>query len=244
MTTKKTLRIGRSDFGKIVKNGHYFVDKTSLIYDFYHNINDILLIPRPKRFGKTLNLSMIEYFFDVRKPESKELFSEFEISKHRDFCERHQNKYPVINITLKDVKEKTWENCHESFKTLISRLYQTHDYLLNSDKLSDNEKQLINDIILEEAKDKFFKFGLEFLSRYLYKHHQKEVIILVDEYDAPIINAFNNTNPPIKSPDKENSTYYEQVIAFMQTFRKSLFEKRTFNGSYASRQRKYFFGVE
>ncbi len=82
---KKTLKIGRSDFGLIVKGGHYFVDKTQLIYDFYHNINDILLIPRPKRFGKTLNLSMIEHFFDIQKPESRELFAEFEISKHKDF---------------------------------------------------------------------------------------------------------------------------------------------------------------
>ncbi len=215
---KKALKIGSSNFRRIINDNGYIVDKTMLIKEFYDNSNYVLLIPRPRRFGKTLNLSMIEHFFDIQKPESKELFSEFEISKHKDFCEKHQNKYPVINVSLKDVKEKNWENCHESFKTLISRLYKTHDYLLNSDKLSDNEKELINDIILEKAKDKFVKFGLELLSEYLYTHHQKEVIILVDEYDAPIINAFNNTNPPIKSPNKENSTYYEQVIAFMQTF--------------------------
>ncbi len=215
---EKKLKIGRSDFKLIVKNGYYFVDKTKLIYDFYNNENDILLIPRPKRFGKTLNLSMIEHFFDIQKPESQELFSDFKISKHKAFCEEHQNKYPVINISLKDIKEGNWEDCHESFKTLISQLYKAHNYLLNSDKLSDNDKKLINDIIAEKAKDKFFKFGLQFLSGYLYMHHEKEVIILVDEYDAPIINAFNNTNPPIKSPDKENKTYYEKVIAFMQTF--------------------------
>ncbi len=218
MTTKKTLKIGRSDFGLIVGEGHYFVDKTMLIYDFYNNINDILLIPRPKRFGKTLNLSMIEHFFDIQKPDSKQLFTDFKIAKEKDFCEKHQNQYPVINITLKDVKEKNWENCFESFKTVISQLYQNHDYLLTSDKLSNSEKEFINDIILEKAKDKFFKFGLEILSKYLYKHHQRKIIILVDEYDAPIINAFNNTNPPIKSHDKEKNTYYEQVISFMQGF--------------------------
>ncbi len=218
MNTKKVLKIGRSDFELFLKNNYYFVDKTKLIYDFYNNANDIVLIPRPRRFGKTLNLSMIEHFFDIQKSESRELFADFEISKHTAFCEEHQNKYPVINITLKDVKEENWEDCHESFKTLISRLYRTHDYLLTSDKLSDIDKDLINNIILEKANDKFFKFGLELLSGYLKKHFDKEVIILVDEYDAPIINAFNNTNPPIKSPDKENKTYYEKVIGFMQTF--------------------------
>ncbi len=218
MKTKKVLKIGSSDFKTIINDNGYLVDKTLLIKEFYDNSNYVLLIPRPKRFGKTLNLSMIEHFFDVQKPDSRELFSEFEISKHKEFCEKHQNQYPVINISLKDVKEKKWDNCFESFKTVISQLYKNHDYLLTSDKLADNEKELVNDIILEKAEDKFFKFSLEILSRYLYTHHQKEVIILVDEYDAPIINAFNNTNPPIKSRDKEKSTYYEQVIAFMQTF--------------------------
>ncbi len=218
MKTKKELKIGRSDFRLIVKNGFYFVDKTQLIYDFYNNANDILLIPRPKRFGKTLNLSMIENFFDIQKPESKELFTEFKISKQKDFCEEHQNKYPVINISLKDVKENNWKNCFESFKTIIAELYKNYDYLLESDKLSDEDKEMINNISSEKAKNKFFKFGIQLLSRYLFKHHQKEVIILVDEYDAPIINAFNNTNPPIKSKNKKRKTYYEKVISFMQTF--------------------------
>ena len=87
---KKTLKIGRSDFGLIVKNNHYFVDKTMLIYDFYHNENDVILMPRPRRFEKTLNLSMIEHFFDIQKPDSAQLFSDFEIAKKKDFCKEHQ----------------------------------------------------------------------------------------------------------------------------------------------------------
>ena len=101
---KKTLKIGRSDFELIVKNNHYFVDKTMLIYDFYNNANDIVLMPRPKRFGKTLNLSMIEHFFDIQKTENAALFTDFEISEKKEFCNKHQNKYPVINISLKDIK--------------------------------------------------------------------------------------------------------------------------------------------
>ncbi len=218
MHTKKKLKIGRSDFKLIVKNGYYFVDKTKLIYDFYNNENDILLIPRPKRFGKTLNLSMIEHFFDIQKPESKELFTDFEISKHKAFCEEHQNKYPVINISLKDIKEGNWEDCLLSLKELITELYIEYDFLLESSKLKDIDKKNIKNIIRESASEIKYKSALKNLSGYLYMHHEKEVIILVDEYDAPIINAFNNTNPPIKSPDKENKTYYEKVIAFMQTF--------------------------
>ena len=83
MKKRKTLKIGRSDFELIVKNNHYFVDKTKLIYDFYYSANDIILIPRPKRFGKTLNLSMIEHFFDINKKDSAKLFDEFEISKEK-----------------------------------------------------------------------------------------------------------------------------------------------------------------
>ena len=215
---KKTLKIGRSDFGLIVRNNHYFVDKTKLIYDFYHNANDILLIPRPKRFGKTLNLSMIEHFFDIKKPESAKLFSEFEISKKIEFCNKHQNKYPVINISLKSVKKTDWNSCLYKFKTLTANLYQRHKFLLQSDKLDDKDKQNFKNILFKTGNETDIQESLENLSSYLHKHFEKKVIILVDEYDTPIISAFNNTNSPIKSLDKENKTYYENVINFMQGF--------------------------
>ncbi len=218
MTGKKTLKIGRSDFGLIVKDGYYFVDKTMLIYNFHNNANDILLIPRPKRFGKTLNLSMIEHFFDIQKPESRELFSEFEISKYKDFCKRHQNKYPVINISLKSIKETNWEKCLNKFKIEIFNLYNKHIYLLQSDKLHEIEKENFEMVLNGTATQARLEYSLKHLSEYLHKHYEKEVIILVDEYDTPIISAFNNTRSPIKSEDKENKTYYEKVINFMQGF--------------------------
>jgi len=98
MKNIKTLIIGSSDFQRIVENNHYFVDKTAFIYDFFTSSSYISLMPRPKRFGKTLNLSMIEYFFDINKKNSAKLFSEFEISNNKEFCELHQNKYPIIKI--------------------------------------------------------------------------------------------------------------------------------------------------
>ncbi len=218
MENKKTLKIGRSEFNLIAKGNYYFVDKTMLIYNFYHNENDILLISRPKRFGKTLNLSMIEHFYDIYKPDSAKLFSKFKIRKKAKFCDEHQNKYPVINISLKDIKAGNWETCHEKFSIEISDLYSKHEYLLKSDKISETKKDNFRQILRKEVSQAQLEYSLKHLSEYLNLHFDKEVIILVDEYDAPIINAFNNTNKPIKSVDKENKTYYEKVISFMQTF--------------------------
>jgi hypothetical protein len=187
-----------------------------LIKEFFDNGNYTMLMPRPKRFGKTLNLSMIEHFFDIRKPDSTKLFDGFEIANEKEFCKKHQNKYPVINISLKKVKERNWDKCLEKFKILISKLYKQHRYLLKSDKLENDEKQYFESIILETASETKFEESLINLANYLTKHFKKKAIILVDEYDAPIITAFSNINNPIKSDDKENKTYYQKVIDFMQ----------------------------
>ena len=151
--TKKVIKKGSSDFRTIIKDNGYFVDKTMFVKEFFEDSSYTLLIPRPKRFGKTLNLSMIEYFFDIQKPESKELFSEFKISKEKKFCEVHQNKYPVINISLKSVKETSWEKCYDKFKSLISKLYKGHRFLLNSNKLEKEEKLIFENIILKTANE-------------------------------------------------------------------------------------------
>jgi len=223
MENKKSLKIGSSDFKTIITDNGYFVDKTMLIKDFFESGSYILLMPRPKRFGKTLNLSMIEYFFDIQKQDSAKFFLDFEISKDTKFCEQHQNKYPVINLTLKEVKETTWENCIESFKNTISKLYRNYNFLLKSEKLDSYEKQLIENIILRKADVIDYKTSLENLSKYLNQHFEKEVIILVDEYDAPIINGYKNTPKPIKNKRGE-TTYYENVVNFMQTFLGSTFK--------------------
>ena len=217
MEEKKTLKIGRSDFKLLIKNNHYFVDKTMLIDEFYNNGNDILLMPRPKRFGKTLNLSMIEHFFDIQKPESAELFSEFEITQKKEFCEKHQNQYPVINISLKKIKEPTWEKCLGKFKNVITDLYENFVFLSESEKLTVFDKKKFEDVVLKKTNENDLQESLQKLSKYLRKHFGKKVIILVDEYDTPIINAYKNTPAPIKSPKGETS-YYENVINFMQSF--------------------------
>ena len=212
----KTLEIGKSDFKKIVENNYYFVDKTRLIYDFFNSKAYISLMPRPKRFGKTLNLSMIEHFFDINKKDSVKLFNEFEISKEKEFCKQHQNKYPVINLSLKNVKATNWENSYEDFKIAISKLYKIHNYLSNSDRIEKNDKEIFNRIINRTASTTDYRYSLKNLSEYLQTHFKKDVIILVDEYDTPIIYAYENTAKPFNSRDK--ITYYGKVIEFMQTF--------------------------
>ncbi len=214
---KKRLKIGRSNFKTIIEDNGYFVDKTLFIKEFFENASDIILMPRPKRFGKTLNLSMLEHFFDIQKSENINLFSDFEIFKKDEFCKKHQNKYPVINISLKDIKAVSWNKLFIHFKREIASLYKKHKFLLKSDKLDKSDIDNFKKILSREASEIDYKYSLIDLSEYLKKHFNKDVIILVDEYDTPIINAFKNTTKPIKSNDGKN-TYYEEVINFMQTF--------------------------
>ena len=203
--SRKKIRKGKSDFKYIITNNGYFVDKTLLISEFYENSDHVLIIPRPRRFGKTLNLSMIEHFFDIRKKESVNLFSGFKITKEKAFCEAHQNKYPVINLSLKSVRANNWEGCFAGIQTVISETYQQHKYLLKSEKLEDYEKQKIRQIILQKGSQNDYKFSLYQLSKYLSTHFENETIILLDEYDTPIISGYSKK-------------YYDEVIVFMQVF--------------------------
>ena len=225
----KKIELGYSDFKEFISNNNYFVDKTMFIYDLFTQGAYISLMPRPKRFGKTLNLSMIEHFFDIRKSDSAKLFTEFKIVNKNDFCKEHQNKYPVINISLKSVKEMSWDKCLYKFKSIVSKLYKKHNYLSQSERLEDDEKQIFKKIILKTANEIELKESLESLSNYLQKHFNQKVIILVDEYDAPIITAFNNTNSPIKSINKEDKSYYQKVINFMQGFLGDAFKENDDN---------------
>ena len=205
MNDKKRLLKGHSDFEYMISNNGYFVDKTLFVKEFMEHGDHTLIIPRPRRFGKTLNLSMTEHFFDIRKPDSKQYFEEYNISKEKAFCEKHQNKYPVINLTLKSVGGLSWDSCFQYIKLVMADLYDKHDFLLDSNMIKDHEKQLMEQIILKKASYVEYSNSLKKLNTYLFQHYNKKVIVLVDEYDNPIIDGYRQG-------------YYSEIIDFMQTF--------------------------
>ncbi len=205
MKPKKRLLIGNANFDYMVNRNGYFVDKTLFIKEFYDNANHVVLIPRPRRFGKTMNLSMTRHFFDVNLPQSKALFSEFNISKDQSFCEIHQNQYPVITLSFKSIRGENWEQCLNNIKNTLSTLHIEYMHLLDSSKILDFEKNDLLEMMQKKASQDTYAYSLLKLSKYLYRHHGKKVIILLDEYDTPIIEGYREG-------------YYSQVIKFMQVF--------------------------
>lgn len=160
MTNKKVILKGNSNFSHVVANNGYYVDKTLLVKEFYESGYAVLVIPRPRRFGKTSNLSMVEHFFSVTKKDSAPLFKSLKISDDKPFCQTHQNSYPVINITFKNSKGEDWETCLQYIKEEITELYRNHKFLLDSPKLESFEKYDIEKIIFEKGNPKDYVVSL------------------------------------------------------------------------------------
>ena len=199
---KKAVPVGVENFERIIKDGYYYVDKSLLIEKMLENRTPVTLFTRPRRFGKTLNMSMLKYFFDIEnKEENRKLFENLKISDSKYMSE--QGKYPVIFISLKDLKENNWEECLESIKDIMYKVFNDYEFL--REKLNLVEKRQFDKIWEMTGNEKNFKTSLLDLSKYLNKYYSKKVIILIDEYDAPIINAFNNG-------------YYNEAINFFQVF--------------------------
>ena len=198
---KKAVPVGIEDFERIVREDYYYVDKTQLIEELLINRVPVTLFTRPRRFGKTLNMSMIKYFFDVKnKEENKKLFENLKIYNSEYMSE--QGKYPVIFISLKDLKGDTWEECLKRLKLFIFDLYAEFEYI--REKMNEWDKRKFEKVLYEK-EDTDYIMSLKFLSDSLYKYHGEKVIILIDEYDAPIINAFDKG-------------YYNEAVNFFQTF--------------------------
>ena len=198
---KKAVPVGIEDFERIVREDYYYVDKTQLIEELLINRAPVTLFTRPRRFGKTLNMSMIKYFFDVKnKEENKKLFENLKIYNSEYMSE--QGKYPVIFISLKDLKGNTWEECLKRLKLFIFDLYAEFEYI--REKMNEWDKRKFEKVLYEK-EDTDYIMSLKFLSDSLYKYHGEKVIILIDEYDAPIINAFDKG-------------YYNEAVNFFQTF--------------------------
>ena len=198
---KKAVPVGIEDFERIVREDYYYVDKTQLIEELLINRAPVTLFTRPRRFGKTLNMSMIKYFFDVKnKEENKKLFENLKIYNSEYMSE--QGKYPVIFISLKDLKGDTWEECLKRLKLFIFDLYAEFEYI--REKMNEWDKRKFEKVLYEK-EDADYIMSLKFLSDSLYKYYGEKVIILIDEYDAPIINAFDKG-------------YYNEAVNFFQTF--------------------------
>ena len=199
---KKAVPVGVENFERIIKDGYYYVDKSLLIEKILENRTPVTLFTRPRRFGKTLNMSMLKYFFDVEnKEENRKLFENLKISDSKYMSE--QGKYPVIFISLKDLKENSWEECLESLKDIMYKVFNEYEFL--KEKLNFVEKRQFDKIWEMTGNEKNFKTSLLDLSKYLNKYYSKKVIVLIDEYDSPIINAFDKG-------------YYNEAIEFFQVF--------------------------
>lgn len=200
----KKIPIGISDFKKLMSEEYYFIDKSLLIKEILDDGSEVILIPRPRRFGKTINMSMVKYFFEKTDEDNSYLFKELNIYEHADIMEK-QGKYPVIYLTFKDEKYLHWKDCKSGIKFIIGNEFKRHKYLLESSIMDDEEKRLYRDIMNLKADDVYYQKSLMTLTMYLSKYHNEKAVILIDEYDVPIQSGYTNG-------------YYEEVISFIRNF--------------------------
>ena len=187
---RKPLPIGIEDFKRLIDDKYYFVDKTLMIKELIESQTIVGLFTRPRRFGKTLNMSMIQRFFEKTDESNAYLFDGLKISEFPG-CMQYQGQYPVISLSLKSMKQGSYKDAFHMFKVLIAREYDRHKDILKSDKISDSEKDLFHSILTQKAEDAFYLDSIKFLSDIIVKYYNKNVIILIDEYDVPLENAFH-----------------------------------------------------
>ena len=208
----KKLPIGLSDFKKLIEGNYYYFDKTNFIDEIIKDGSEVKLFTRPRRFGKTLNMSMLKYFFDIKEAEeNRKLFKDLYIEKTESFKE--QGQYPVIFLSLKDLKADNWESMANYLKVLISNLCLENKYLLKN--LDSFDKDLFESYINKNAKTESLKDTLKFLTRILYEKYNKKVVVLIDEYDAPLVSAYHNK-------------YYEKAKDFFKTFYSSVLKDNVY----------------
>ena len=187
---KKKLPVGIDDFGKLRREDFYYIDKTGLIRDLLNNWGEVNLFTRPRRFGKTLNMSMLKCFFEIGT--DKTLFEGLAISQETALCEEYMGKYPVIFISLKGMDGLTYELAIERFKTIIQEETIRLHSLLQEDHLSSFDRKKLSQIENREVPEKEIPDSLKFLSRILYTCFGQKVILLIDEYDVPLDKAFQH----------------------------------------------------
>lgn len=204
-----SIPVGVSDFEEIRRNGYYYVDKSGLIGELLSTTGTkVTLITRPRRFGKTLGMSMLESFFDIRK-DNKALFEELEIAKRHELCMEWMNQWPTVFVSFRQVDGLNFNSAYDMLTLVISELYKKHLYLLDSDKLDSFDKEIVKQLIQGTASSKDMKGSLMLLTRLMYQQYGKPVILLIDEYDVPVAKANRNG-------------YYEEMLDVMKGLMQAL----------------------
>ena len=209
------IGIGISDFKMLRLRDNYYIDKSLFIKHIIDNQAGVALITRPRRFGKTLNMSMLRYYFDCTQKYTKELFNGLKIMDQGEKYTSKQGYYPCIYMTLKDVTDTTYEKMLLSMKSAVLETYREHMYLLESDKIYPFEKEKINDILWAREDENAIKNSIRELVGLLYKHHQRPVILILDEYDVPLQNAYVEG-------------YYDEAVKFFKTFYGTTFKDNSY----------------
>ena len=197
----KLLPTGIENFKTMIDKSAYYVDKTNFIEDVLSE--QVVLYTRPRRFGKTLNMSMLYYFFSIKEKENAYLFDGLNISKNKDAL-KHQNKYPTIFISLKEMKSLTFDAQISSFSNVIYELLEKNLEILSSDQLSDTTKDILNKLHNRSSCIEDLKISLRVITNALYTYYQQKVIVLIDEYDVPLQAAYQNN-------------YYEEMVEFLRS---------------------------
>lgn len=197
----KLLPTGIENFKTMIDKSAYYVDKTNFIEDVLNE--QVVSYTRPRRFGKTLNMSMLYYFFSIKERENSYLFDGLNISKNKDTL-KHQNKYPTIFISLKEMKSLTFDAQISSFSNVIYELLEKNLEILSSDQLSDTTKDILNKLHNRSSSVEDLKISLRVITNALYTYYQQKVIVLIDEYDVPLQAAYQNN-------------YYEEMVEFLRS---------------------------
>ena len=201
MLNKKKLGLGVEDFKEIISFDYYYIDKTKFIEEILLDGAKIKLFCRPRRFGKTLNMSTLRYFFDIKnREENRKLFNGLYIENSPMISE--QGKYPVIFLTMKGIDSSSWNGALKNIRDKIFELYNEYDGKINH-ILTENENKVFNKFAGKESDEEELKTSLSFLTSLLYKYYNQKVIVLIDEYDSPIISAYENG-------------YYSEAITFFK----------------------------
>ena len=208
----KRIGIGLSDFKHLIEEDFYYFDKTKFIDEIIKDGAQVKLFTRPRRFGKTLNMSMLKYFFDIKEAEeNRKLFKELYIEKTESFKE--QGQYPVVFLSLKDLKATTWEEMQEKIVVTFSDFFSEYQYILK--ELNKNDTDKFKKVLREEANLSNLGTTLKFLTKILYEKYNKKVVVLIDEYDSPLVSAYING-------------YYGKAKNFFKTFYSTVLKDNTY----------------